>query len=66
MIIYVSHIYQGKPENLERAKKINTIDLSRTEWENLIDECKTSKNATFILVCLTNLIKGDKIKLPLM
>ena len=93
-------------------KKINTIDLSRTEWENLIDEYilgrnaemrrltssllytstkyhitpitlknyvlrylifavrfmqarKTSKNATYILICLTNLIKGDKIILPL-
>ena len=27
---------------------------------------KMSKNATYILICLTNLIKGDKIKLPLM
>ena len=27
---------------------------------------KTNKNATYILICLTNLIKGDKIVLPLM
>ena len=33
MIIYVSHIYQGKPENLERAKKI-THDLQVTDLEN--------------------------------
>ena len=33
MIIYVSHIYQGKPENLERAKKI-THDLQINDLEN--------------------------------
>ena len=33
MIIYVSHIYQGKPENLERAKKI-THDLQVADLEN--------------------------------
>ena len=33
MIIYVSHIYQGKTENLERAKKI-THDLQVADLEN--------------------------------
>ena len=33
MIIYVAHIYQGKPENLERAKKI-THDLQVNDIEN--------------------------------
>lgn len=33
IIIYVSHIYQGKPENLERAKKI-THDLQVADLEN--------------------------------
>ena len=33
MIIYVSHIYQGKPENLERARKI-THDLQVADLEN--------------------------------
>ena len=33
MIVYVSHIYQGKPENLERAKKI-THDLQVADLEN--------------------------------
>ena len=33
MIIYVSHIYQGKQENLERAKKI-THDLQVADLEN--------------------------------
>lgn len=33
MIIYVSHIYQGKPENLERAKKI-THDLQVNDIDN--------------------------------
>ena len=33
MIIYVSHIYKGKPENLERAKKI-THDLQVADLEN--------------------------------
>lgn len=33
MIIYVSHIFQGKPENLERAKKI-THDLQVNDLEN--------------------------------
>ena len=33
MIIYVSHIFQGKPENLERAKKI-THDLQVADLEN--------------------------------
>lgn len=33
MIIYVSHIYQGKQENLERAKKI-THDLQVADLAN--------------------------------
>ena len=33
MTIYVSHIFQGKPENLERAKKI-THDLQANDLEN--------------------------------
>lgn len=33
MIIYVSHIFQGKNENLERAKKI-THDLQVADLEN--------------------------------
>ena len=33
MVIYVSHIYQGKPENFERAKKI-THDLQVNDLEN--------------------------------
>ena len=33
MIIYVSHIFQGKQENLERAKKI-THDLQVKDLEN--------------------------------
>ena len=33
MTIYVSHIYQGKNENLERAKKI-THDLQVKDLEN--------------------------------
>ena len=33
MIIYVSHIFQGKIENLERAKKI-THDLQVADLEN--------------------------------
>ena len=33
MIIYVSHIFQGKPENLERAKKI-THDLQVKDLDN--------------------------------
>ena len=33
MIIYVSHAYGGKPENLERAKKI-THDLQVSDLEN--------------------------------
>lgn len=33
MIIYVAHIYQGKTENLERAKKI-THDLQVNDTEN--------------------------------
>lgn len=33
MTIYVSHIFQGKPENLERAKKI-THDLQVKDLEN--------------------------------
>jgi hypothetical protein len=33
MIIYVSHIFQGKAENLERAKKI-THDLQVKDPEN--------------------------------
>lgn len=33
MIIYVSHIFQGKQENLERAKKI-THDLQVNDLEN--------------------------------
>ena len=33
IIIYVSHIFQGKPENLERAKKI-THDLQVKDLEN--------------------------------
>ena len=33
MIIYVSHIFQSKPENLERAKKI-THDLQVADLEN--------------------------------
>ena len=33
MIIYVSHCYGGKPENLERAKKI-THDLQVNDLEN--------------------------------
>ena len=33
MIIYVSHIYQGKTENLKRAKKI-THDLQVSDLEN--------------------------------
>ena len=33
MIIYVSHIYQGKNENIERAKKI-THDLQVADLEN--------------------------------
>ena len=32
-IIYVSHIFQGKPENIERAKKI-THDLQVADLEN--------------------------------
>ena len=69
-------------------KKINTIDLSRTEWENLIDEWIFNERDRAILkrrlldgltfeqlasefnystmLCLTNSIKCDKIKLPLM
>lgn len=33
MIIYVSHCYGGKPENIERAKKI-THDLQVKDLEN--------------------------------
>ena len=33
IIIYVSHIFQGKPENIERAKKI-THDLQVADLEN--------------------------------
>ena len=33
MIIYVSHVFGGKPENLERAKKI-THDLQVADLEN--------------------------------
>jgi hypothetical protein len=33
MIIYISHKYGGKPENLERAKKI-THDLQVADLEN--------------------------------
>ena len=33
MIIYVSHAFGGKPENLERAKKI-THDLQVSDLEN--------------------------------
>ena len=33
MTIYVSHIFQGKAENLERAKKI-THDLQVNDLEN--------------------------------
>ena len=33
MIVYVSHIFQGKQENLERAKKI-THDLQVADLEN--------------------------------
>ena len=33
ILIYISHIYQGKPENLERAKKI-THDLQVADLEN--------------------------------
>ena len=33
MMYYVSHIFQGKPENLERAKKI-THDLQIKDTEN--------------------------------
>ena len=33
MTIYVSHIFQGNPENLERAKKI-THDLQVKDLEN--------------------------------
>jgi hypothetical protein len=33
MVYYVSHCYQGKPENLERAKKI-THDLQIKDPEN--------------------------------
>lgn len=33
IIIYVSHIFQGKPENLERAKEI-THDLQIKDLEN--------------------------------
>ena len=33
IIIYVSHIFQSKPENLERAKKI-THDLQVADLEN--------------------------------
>ena len=33
MIIYVSHCYGGKPENLERARKI-THDLQVADLEN--------------------------------
>lgn len=33
MIIYVSHAFGGKPENLERAKKI-THDLQMADLEN--------------------------------
>ena len=33
MIIYVSHRYQGKPENLERAKQI-THDLQVKDLDN--------------------------------
>ena len=33
MIVYVSHIFQGKPENLERAKQI-THDLQVKDPEN--------------------------------
>ena len=49
IIIYVSHIYQGKPENLERAKKI-THDLQVADLEN-----------TYIcpLLALSNLEYGE-------
>lgn len=33
MLIYISHKYSGKPENLERAKKI-THDLQIADLEN--------------------------------
>ena len=33
MLIYISHRYQGKPENIERAKKI-THDLQLNDHEN--------------------------------
>ena len=33
MLIYISHRYQGKPENMERAKKI-THDLQVNDPEN--------------------------------
>lgn len=33
ILIYISHIYQGKQENLERAKKI-THDLQVADLEN--------------------------------
>lgn len=33
MIVYVSHIFQGKQENIERAKKI-THDLQVADLEN--------------------------------
>ena len=33
MIVYVSHVFQGKPENLERAKQI-THDLQVKDPEN--------------------------------
>ena len=33
MLIYISHRYQGKPENMERAKKI-THDLQVDDPEN--------------------------------
>ena len=33
MLIYISHRYQGKPENLERAKKI-THDLQVSDLDN--------------------------------
>lgn len=33
MIVYVSHIYQGKPENLEKAKNI-THNLQINDLEN--------------------------------
>ena len=33
MLIYISHRYQGKPENMERAKKI-THDLQVNDTEN--------------------------------